>query len=576
MIRRRPSGSFCAVRSPTLRTLLLALVFVLPGCSAREETDAHLAMLEEGSAGERLAALQALSRSPKSLELPRLRLLLEDPSPAVRALALSIAAQRREPQLVEWIGPRVLDSEPDVRRAALGALARFDTPARDPYLVAAYPLQDLEGRAAIVDALEHRDENLMRVIGEEARSLWERNLSALRAGGVAELVGALDLLGRSGRPEAVERLVRLLESDSTRIVVAAARGLALSESGEGAREALEALLGSEIPERRAAAEDALRRLGEEVAGREGTAEQAERAEAPDGPAADSDALWARAEDEQAPFEDRQAAIRALGELEGEGARLGRFARKLMAKIEARRSSDAGEKEADEEETGGLLAIAAEGALARGDRELGERLAAFAEDPLPALRALALRAGAPAEPTTLEAKASADPSLEVRLAAIDALARKQGGEIAATLALLAESPTEAGERALAELEQRGDADALLKVFRKTGSARAAAALGRLGKKEAARPLLDPATAGKVTPEWLLALKRVDAGTVAAAARLHLAHDRPEIRAAAAELLRERCDWEAMPLLRALASQDYYVEVRTAADEAVRAIRACPAD
>lgn len=559
------SGRSSEVRFPVLRALVLATILPLLGCSGGEDSAELQRKLEEGSAAERLAALEAISRtSPKALELPRLRLLLEDPSPAVRALALSIAARRGEPQIIDWIGPGVLDPEPEVRRAALDALLDFEDSERERYLIAAYPLQDLSGRRAIVEELEDRDEKLLELIGEEARTIWERNLAALRDGGVAELVGVLDMVGRSGRPEAIERLAALLESESTQVAVAAARGLSLGGGGEVAREALVQLLDSEIPARREAAAEALRRLGFDARGQEGEAEE--------GPEIDS--LWVKAEDVGAALEERLAALRELGVRGGQGRRLVAFALRQLEELEAIRSED-GEASSDREEASGLLvAIAAEGPHALADEKLRQSLKRYVEDPIPQLRALALRAGGLDAAEALRAKASEDPSWEVRTAAVEALARKEGGEITTALASLAGIPGVAAERALAELERRGEADALLRVFQRTASAQAAAALGRLGRREAATPLLDPQTAAEVTPAWLLSLRKVEGRAAAAAARLHLAHDRPEIRAAAAEVLSERCDWEAMPLLRALAAQDYFVEVRKAAEDAVRAIRLCP--
>src|SRR5690606_27300315 len=79
--------------------------------------------------------------------------------------------------------------------------------------------------------------------------------------------------------EAVELLARLVESDSTRIAIAAARGLGWSGAGDEAREALEGLLASEIPERRAAGFAALVRLGFSPPEEEGEADETAEGEA---------------------------------------------------------------------------------------------------------------------------------------------------------------------------------------------------------------------------------------------------------------------------------------------------------
>lgn len=519
---------------------LVWLAVVLLACSERGDVENLLARLERGTAAERLAALEDLSRRPKALDLSRLRLLLEDPSPAVRGLALSIAAARAEPQIVDWVGERVDDPDPKVRRAALDALRRIDSPSREPYLMAAYPLHGLEGRSAIVAEFRDRDERLLRLIEEEARAIWERNVSALQSGGVAELVGALELVGRSGREEAVDRLIALLEGESTRVVVAAARALSLSGGGARVREALERLLASEIPARRAAAIEALERLG------------------------DADAIPALRTAAEATGDEAVAAARALLAFEIPGADacdLARAAqdpraRRLLARHARAKDSACAPEDGPE---------APEGP--------GEAEVAGAPEGLPPVRTAALRVEAATDAEELYALAAEDPSWEVRLAAVEALARDGAPESADRLLVLAKGNGEIGRLAIEALERRSDADRLLEILRTTSSPLAAEALARMGRAEAGRALLDPDAAGRVTPEWLLSLGAVDGEVATEAARLHLAHDRPEIRAAAARVLAPRCDLAAMPLLRALAAADYFVEVRTAAREAVEAIRKC---
>jgi HEAT repeat protein len=518
--------------------LVVALLFA---CSERGEVEDLLSRLERGTSAERLAALEALSRRPKALELPRLRLLLEDPSPAIRALALSIAAARAEPQIVDWVGQRVDDPDPEVRRAALDALRRFESPAREPYLMAAYPLHGLEGRSAIVAEFQDRDERLLRLIEGEARAIWERNVSALQSGGVAELVGALELVGRSGREEAVDRLIALLDGESTRVVVAAARALSLSGGGTKVREALEALLASEIPARRAAAIEALERLG------------------------DRGAIPALRLAAERPGDEAVAAARAplAFEIPGPeacdtaGAAHDLRARRLLARHARAKGSTCTPEDGPESPEG------------QGE----ETVAAEASEGLPSVRPAALRVEAAKDPEKLHALAAQDPSWEVRLAAVEALARDGRAESADRLLALAKGEDEIGKLAIEALERRRDANRLLQVLRSTSSPHAAEALARMGRAEAGRALLEPDAAGRVTPEWLLSLGAVDAAVATEAARRHLAHDRPEIRAAAARVLAPRCDLAAMPLLRALAAADYYVEVRTAAREAVEAIRKC---
>ena len=516
-----------------IASALLALALA-SACSDREALEQVLARLDRGTHAERIAALETLARRPEDLDLPRLRRLLADPSPAIRALALSISAARSEPQIVDWVGERVDDPDPQVRRAALEALRRLDSPAREPYLMAAYPLHGLEGRAAIVAALGDDHEKLRRLIEEEARWIWERAGAALESGGVAEFVGALELLGRSGRPEAVERLVALLEGDSTRVVVAAARALSLSGGDARAREALEGLLASEIPERRLAAIEALERLGDPKA---------------------APALRAAAQGEG---DEAVAAARAYLRFEPgaeEACEVARAAQNpAAARLLARHARAGGHECAPESEP------AEKGGAPEAPEADADVQAALAVDSLD-------------DPEPLLALAARDPSGEARRAALEALARNADEAVAERLVGLAAEEGEVGRLAIEALERRHDAERLLRIFRQTASSRAAEALARLGRAEAGKALLEPGAEGRVTPEWLLALAALDGEVAVEAARLHLAHDRPEIRAAAARVLAPRCDFQAMPLLRALAAADYHVQVRQAAREAVEAIRKC---
>jgi HEAT repeat protein len=79
-----------------------------------------------------------------------------------------------------------------------------------------------------------------------------------------ERIGAAEELGRSGRPEAVNRLVPLLKDKHVALAAAAARGLGIAGDVRAAP-ALTALLDENYPELREAACEALGRLGDVTA-----------------------------------------------------------------------------------------------------------------------------------------------------------------------------------------------------------------------------------------------------------------------------------------------------------------------
>src|SRR5262249_49273333 len=82
-------------------------------------------------------------------------------------------------------------------------------------------------REAIVAALKAANVPgaMTAVVAAEAKAIWERNLRALSEGSMAERVSAAEELGKSGRPEAVNRLVEMMQAPQVSLVAAAVRGL---------------------------------------------------------------------------------------------------------------------------------------------------------------------------------------------------------------------------------------------------------------------------------------------------------------------------------------------------------------
>jgi HEAT repeat protein len=235
-----------------------------------------LALLTWGSSGcqrERLIKeLEAGGRpEPRAQALARLGELsneddfslflkgARDSSALVRRAAAEALGKSGNTKAVDPLGELLADADDDVQAEAAAALARFNNEKSRAYLLSAYGRQDAPARIAIARALGPT--GLAEAIRLEAKMLWDRNLKALESGGPAERVGAAEELGRSGRSEAIERLLPMLGDDSLLLAGGAARGL-------GAARDLRALpwlvgvLKENYPVLREAAAEALGNLGE--------------------------------------------------------------------------------------------------------------------------------------------------------------------------------------------------------------------------------------------------------------------------------------------------------------------------
>jgi HEAT repeat protein len=182
---------------------------------------------------------------------------------------------------VDALGALLFDPDPEVLTAAargLGAMPHAGGPAgarqaADPqkrarqHLVNAYWRVGPQGRAEIAAALQALGTSLREAVEAEARQLWDRNARALAAGSLSEREGAAEELGRSGRAEAVRRLLPLVDMESRPdpgLAAAAARGLG-SAGDRSARPALEDLLLEGDARLGEAAAEALGALGDPAA-----------------------------------------------------------------------------------------------------------------------------------------------------------------------------------------------------------------------------------------------------------------------------------------------------------------------
>ncbi|HYQ81376.1 MAG TPA: HEAT repeat domain-containing protein, partial [Anaeromyxobacteraceae bacterium] len=207
--------------------------------------------------------------------VPYLLVAQQDPSPLVRRAAAAAFTARGGLRAVEALGALLEDPDPEVVVAAargLGAVPQgagskgeeMQALARQR-LVATYGSAGPSGRAEIASSLAAIGTSLREAVEAEARQLWERNLRALQRGSPAQRCGAAEELGRSGRAEAVRRLLPLASPASPpALAAAAARGLGASGDAQ-ARDTLVDLLDAPQASVAEAAAAALADLGDPAA-----------------------------------------------------------------------------------------------------------------------------------------------------------------------------------------------------------------------------------------------------------------------------------------------------------------------
>jgi HEAT repeat protein len=236
------------------RLHILALAALAASCARGD--------LRSPSPERRAAAVASLSGSRDEADWPALLVAQDDPSPLVRKAAAGALTARAGPRAVEALGKLARDPDPGVATAAARGLAALPQEGRvRPLLVEAWWQAPGDARAELAAAIEATGASLREAVGLEARRIWERNARALAAGPPASRAGAAEDLGRSGRAEAVQMLLPLLESDDPALAAAAARGLGHAGQRE-ARPALEGLLDAPDAEVAEAAAGALGELGD--------------------------------------------------------------------------------------------------------------------------------------------------------------------------------------------------------------------------------------------------------------------------------------------------------------------------
>ena len=239
----------------------LVAVLVVVGCSGGR--DKTLADLQSARPEVRAMAVKRLSERFEADDVSLFSQAARDPVSIVRAEAMAALGKTQDSRIVDLLGEGLADSDEQVQQAAAAALASFKTDKARSYLTLQYSRRGRTTRMAIVQALKGTNipGAMASVVVAEAKAIWDRNMKVLSDGSLPERIGAAEELGRSGRPEAVNRLVPLLKDKHVGLAAAAARGLGLARDPRAAP-AVTALLDENYPELREAACEALGRLGE--------------------------------------------------------------------------------------------------------------------------------------------------------------------------------------------------------------------------------------------------------------------------------------------------------------------------
>lgn len=244
-----------------VRWLALTVVLWLAGCPGGR--DKWLAQLQSPRPDERAIAVKKLAERYDSDDLPLFTQAARDPVGMVRAEAMVALGKSNDPRVVDLLGEALGDPDEDVQVAAAKALAIIRNDKARGYLTLQYSRRGRSTRQVIVEGLKSANlpGAMASCVAAEANAIWEQNLKALQDGALPERVGAAEELGRSGRPEAVNRLVPLLKDKQVVLAAAAARGLGWARDVR-AVPALTGLLDENYPELREAACEALARLND--------------------------------------------------------------------------------------------------------------------------------------------------------------------------------------------------------------------------------------------------------------------------------------------------------------------------
>ncbi len=246
---------------PLFVVLSLALII---GCQGNR--DQLLADLQSPRPEVRAQAVKVLAKQGNPEDLVLFTRAAKDMASIVRGEAAAALGESQDPRVVDLLGELLEDADEDVQGRAAMALAKVKNDKAKAYLILQYGRRGQKTRQVIVQALKSANVPgaMAEAVAAESKAIWERNLLALNEGTLPERVGAAEQLGKSGRPEAVNRLLPLVRDSQVILAAAAVRGL----GDAGDRRAVAAilpLLDESFPELREASIGALRKLQEPTA-----------------------------------------------------------------------------------------------------------------------------------------------------------------------------------------------------------------------------------------------------------------------------------------------------------------------
>lgn len=245
------------MRSKLLSALCAASLLL--GCDGSR--DQLLAHLQSTRPEERAVAVRKLADQAKPEDLVLFTRAAKDTAPIVRAEAATALGHSPDPRVVDLLGELLGDPDEDVQGRAAMALAQIKSDKAKAYLTLQYARRGRSTRHAIVEALSAANVPgaMAAVVAAESQTLWDRNIKALTDGTLPERVAAAEEIGKSGRVEAVNRLLPLVKNSQVILAAAAVRGLGYAGDTR-AVEPIANLLSENFPELREAATEALLRL----------------------------------------------------------------------------------------------------------------------------------------------------------------------------------------------------------------------------------------------------------------------------------------------------------------------------
>ncbi len=239
----------------------LRWVIALSLAACTGSRDKLLADLQSARPEERALAVKKLAEQGKPDDLVLFTRAAKDPVAIVRGEAVAALASSQDQRVVDLLGELLADADEGVQAKAAAALAELKSDKSKAYLTNQYARRGRDTRIAIVRALKSANVPgpMAGVIAAEAKGLWDRNLNALTAGALPERVAAAEELGKSGKPEAVTKLLPLLKDSQVILAAAAVRGLGFAGDPRTA-EPISNLLKENFPQLRDAACESLLRL----------------------------------------------------------------------------------------------------------------------------------------------------------------------------------------------------------------------------------------------------------------------------------------------------------------------------